>query len=48
MLLGPLNEEKMHEQYLKANVFVIPSVIENSPYSLSEAMMLGVPVSRQM
>ena len=41
--LGSLCEERMHEQYLKANVFVLPSVIENSPNSLAEAMILGVP-----
>ena len=33
----------MCEQYLKANVFVLPSAIENSPNSLGEAMMLGTP-----
>ena len=33
----------MCEQYLKANVFVMPSAIENSPNSLGEAMILGVP-----
>lgn len=41
--LGSLREEKIWEQYLKANVFVLPSVIENSPNSLAEAMILGVP-----
>ena len=33
----------MWQQFLKANVFVLPSVIENSPNSLGEAMLLGVP-----
>lgn len=42
-LLGELSEERMKEEYLKANVFVLPSTIENSPNSLAEAMMLGVP-----
>lgn len=41
--LGPLSEEQMCEQYLKANVFVCPSSIENSPNSLGEAQILGVP-----
>jgi len=41
--LGNLNEKQMCEQYLKANVFVLPSSIENSPNSLGEAMILGVP-----
>ncbi|KUP04313.1 glycosyl transferase family 1 [Bacillus coahuilensis p1.1.43] len=40
---GPLNEEKMCERYLKSNVFICPSTIENSPNSLGEAMILGVP-----
>lgn len=42
-LLGVIDEERMKEEYLKANVFVMPSSIENSPNSLAEAMMLGVP-----
>ncbi|MBK5442696.1 glycosyltransferase family 4 protein [Peribacillus sp. TH24] len=40
---GPLNEKKMCERYLNSNVFVCPSSIENSPNSLGEAMILGVP-----
>lgn len=40
---GMLNEEKMCAQYLKANVFVCCSAIENSPNSLGEAQLLGVP-----
>ena len=43
LLLGNLNQEDMKMQYLKANVFVLPSVVENSPNSLAEAMILGVP-----
>ncbi len=42
-LLGELNEEDMKREYLKAHVYVLPSTIENSPNSLAEAMMLGVP-----
>lgn len=41
--VGSLTEQKMCEQYLKAHVFVSPSIIENSPNSVGEAMMLGVP-----
>ena len=41
--LGSLDGEQMKENYLKANVFVLPSTIENSPNSLGEAMLLGVP-----
>ena len=40
---GPLDEEKMCHRYLKSHVFVCPSSIENSPNSLGEAMVLGVP-----
>lgn len=42
--LGPLSAEKMLEQYLKARVYVLPSIIENSSNSLCEAMMVGTPV----
>lgn len=42
--LGNLNAEQMREQYLKANVYILPSAIDNSPNSLGEAMVLGVPV----
>ena len=41
--LGGLSPEGMKEQFLKANVFVLPSTIENSPNSLGEAMLLGTP-----
>ena len=40
---GILNEKEMCERYIKSNVFVCSSLIENSPNSLCEAMMLGVP-----
>ena len=41
--LGPLNAEQMKQAYLNSNVFVCPSSIENSPNSLGEAQLLGVP-----
>ena len=41
--LGFLSEEKMVERMLKSHVFVSPSSIENSPNSVGEAMLLGVP-----
>lgn len=41
---GQLNAEEMRAEYLKANVYVCPSSIENSPNSLGEAQLLGVPV----
>lgn len=45
---GFLNEEEMCRQYLKANVFASASSIENSPNSVCEAMILGVPVVSSM
>lgn len=42
--LGSLDENKMAEQYLSANVFVCPSSIENSSNSVCEAQILGTPV----
>lgn len=41
--LGLLNEEQMCQEYLKANVFICPSSIENSPNSLGEAQIIGTP-----
>ena len=41
--LGRLSPEGMKEQNLLANVFAMPSTIENSPNSLGEAMLLGTP-----
>jgi len=41
--LGSLTGEQMKEQYLKCGLFVCCSTIENSPNSLGEAMLLGVP-----
>lgn len=41
--LGRLSSEEMKAQYLNAQVFVLPSTIENSPNSLGEAMLLGMP-----
>ncbi len=41
--LGSLSENEMKEAFLKSNVYVLPSAIENSPNSLCEAQILGVP-----
>ncbi len=40
---GYLNEYEMCSRYLKSHLFVSASSIENSPNSLGEAMILGVP-----
>ena len=41
---GILDENQMCERYLKSNVFVSASSIENSPNSVGEAMLLGMPI----
>lgn len=40
---GLLNEKQMVEKLKKSNVFVQASSIENSPNSLGEAMLIGMP-----
>lgn len=40
---GPLAEKQMKHRFLLSNVFVSASLIENSPNSVGEAMILGVP-----
>lgn len=40
---GSLSEQEMCDRYLKSNLFICPSSIENSPNSLAEAQILGVP-----
>ena len=40
---GRLNAEQMKGQYLRSSVFVCCSAVENSPNSLGEAMLLGMP-----
>ena len=41
--LGYLNEEQVCEYLLKCNVYVQSSSLENSPNSLGEAMLIGMP-----
>ena len=41
--LGHLSAQDMKRAYLDANVFVLPSTMENSPNALGEAMLLGLP-----
>lgn len=43
-LLGPLQENELISEMLKADLFVHPSHIDNSPNSVCEAMLLGMPV----
>ena len=44
VFLGSLSADKMKERYLKSNAFISPSMMENSPNSLGEAMLLSMPV----
>ena len=41
--LGYLDSDAMERELLRAHVFAITSYIENSPNSLAEAMLLGMP-----
>ncbi|MBP5670734.1 MAG: glycosyltransferase family 4 protein, partial [Lachnospiraceae bacterium] len=41
--LGKLSSEEMKKTYLQSGLFVCPSAVENSPNSLGEAMLLGMP-----
>ncbi len=43
-MLGRLDAQAMKQQFLRSQVFVCPSIMENSPNSLCEAMLLGMPV----
>lgn len=40
---GPLNSSEMMEEFLRANLFLLPSSIENSSNALGEAQMIGIP-----
>ncbi|MEF2154767.1 glycosyltransferase family 4 protein [Luteimonas sp. FXH3W] len=42
--LGALDATQMRNEFLRCNVSVSPSAIENSSNSIAEAQMLGVPV----
>lgn len=42
-LLGNLNENELIQNLKSSHIYVMPSHIENSPNSLCEAMILGVP-----
>lgn len=43
LFTGSLNEQQMCERYLRSNLFVCPSSIENSPNSIGEAQLLAMP-----
>ncbi len=41
--IGQKKDEEMKALYLSSEAFVLPSFVENSPNSLGEAMLLGLP-----
>jgi len=41
--LGYINDEEMARELLRTHVFSIPTYIDNSPNSLAEAMLVGLP-----
>lgn len=43
-VLGPLAAEEVKAQMLSSHVMAMPSLMENSPNSMGEAMLLGTPV----
>jgi glycosyltransferase involved in cell wall biosynthesis len=43
-MLGKLDEGEMKERFLKSSLYICPSTMENSPNSVCEAQLLGVPV----
>ncbi|NLL12147.1 MAG: glycosyltransferase family 4 protein [Fibrobacter sp.] len=43
-LSGPLNREKLPILYRRSSIFLFPSIFENAPYSLLEAMAARLPV----
>ena len=42
--LGKLNSEQIADKMVSSDLFVHPSHVDNSPNSISEAMMVGMPV----
>jgi len=42
--VGQKNADEMKKLFLASELFLVPSVLENSPNSLGEAMMLGMPI----
>ena len=43
ILLGNIPEQELIKRMLEADIYIMPSHIENSPNSLCEAMILGMP-----
>ena len=45
VMLGRISAEQMKKRMLQSHVFVCASALENSPNTVGEAMLLGVPVT---
>lgn len=43
MFLGKLDAGRMRDRFLRSSLYLCPSALENSPNSLGEAMLLGMP-----
>lgn len=43
-ILGMLDAQAMKKYYMNSSVYVCPSILENSPNSMGEAMLIGIPV----
>ncbi len=43
-LLGYIDVERVKDELLSAEIFVLPSIMDNSPNSLCEAQLIGTPV----
>ncbi len=43
-MLGHINHEQLMEELVRASVFLLPSLQENAPMAIAEAMAAGVPV----
>lgn len=44
VLLGRVGQDEIMQQLAKASLFVLPSLQENAPMAIAEAMAVGVPV----
>lgn len=44
LFLGSLSAEKIKKRMLKSHIMLMPSLLENSPNSVGEAMKIGTPV----
>ena len=44
IFLNNLNEQDMRNRMVQSHIFISPSLVENSPNSIGEAMILGTPV----